>query len=232
MITAFSKTVEQLFTPPFRSVLFKSLGLVIAIFFLIGAGLQAFIASLPAMPYPWLDEIAAGLAGFGILVSMWFLIVPVTALVAGLFLDEIAAAVEAEYYRSDPPGREQPFLATLTYAVRFALVVLGLNILALPFYLLPPLGLVVHFVLNGYLLGREYFELSAFRHMTFAEAKSLRRHYRGDVFIAGAVLAGLLLIPVVNFLVPLFGTAFMVHIYKGLSGRGAMVGKDYVSARR
>lgn len=216
LIFAFSKALEQLFTPPFRSVLFKSLGLVIGIFVMIAAALQAFIASLPALPYPWLDQVAAAMAGFGVLVSMWFLIVPVTALVAGLFLDEIAAAVEKKYYPLDPPGREQPFVRTVAYSVRFALVVLGLNLLALPFYLIPPLGLVIHFGLNGYLLGREYFELAALRHMSFADARSFRRRNRGEVFLAGAVLAGLLLIPVVNFFVPIFGAAFMVHVYKGL----------------
>ncbi len=216
MTTAFSRALDQLFTLPFRSVLFKSLGLVIGIFIVIAAALQAFIASLPEMPYPFLDQIAAVLAGFGILVSMWFLIVPVTALVAGLFLDEIAAAVEKRYYPADSPGREQPLARTIAYSVRFALVVLGLNLLALPFYLIPPLGLVIHFVLNGYLLGREYFELAALRHMSFADARSFRRHHRGEVFFAGAVLAGLLLIPVVNFFVPIFGAAFMVHVFKGL----------------
>ncbi|VAW10348.1 Uncharacterized integral membrane protein Mlr5338 [hydrothermal vent metagenome] len=232
MITAISKALEQLFTPPFRSVLFKSLGLVIGIFVVIGAALQAFIVSLPELPYPWLDQIAAAMAGFGILVSMWFLIVPVTALVAGLFLDEIAAAVETRYYPMDPAGREQPFGRTVAYSVRFALVVLGLNLLALPFYLFPPLGLAVHFVLNGYLLGREYFELAALRHMSFRDARSFRRHCRGEAFLAGAVLAGLLLIPVVNFFVPIFGAAFMVHVYKGLSSQNQAAAREAVSARR
>ena len=232
VINAISKALEQLFTPPFRSVLFKSLGLVIGIFIVIGAALQAFIASLPELPYPWLDQIAAVLAGFGVLVSMWFLIVPVTALVAGLFLDEIAAAVEERYYPMDKVGRELPFGRTVAYSVRFALVVLGLNLLALPFYLIPPLGLAIHFVLNGYLLGREYFELSALRHMSFRDAKSFRRHYRGEVFLAGAVLAGLLLIPVVNFFVPIFGAAFMVHVFKGLSARNQVAARQAASARR
>lgn len=221
MINAFSLALEQLFTPPFRSVLFKSTGLVVAIFVVIAAALQGFIASLPEMPFPWLDQVAAVLAGFGVLVSMWFLIVPVTALVAGLFLDEIAEAVEKTHYPSDRPGVAQPFGKTVVYSARFALVVLGLNILALPFYLIPPLGIFIHFGLNGYLLGREYFELSALRHMSFPDARSFRRFYRGDVFMAGAVLAGLLLIPVVNFFVPIFGTAFMVHIYKDLSRKDA-----------
>jgi CysZ protein len=216
---AFSRALDQLFAPTFRAVLFKSVGLVLAIFVVLGAGLQALVAAMPPFESIWLgwvDEAAAVVAGLGILVSMWFLIVPVTALVAGLFLDEIAEAVERRYYPADPPGREQPFVRNLGYSVRFALVVLAFNIVALPFYLIPGVGLVIHFVLNGYLLGREYFELVALRHMPWRDARSMRRYHRLQVIVAGAVLAGLLLIPVVNFLVPLFGTAFMVHIFKGL----------------
>jgi uncharacterized protein involved in cysteine biosynthesis len=42
----------------------------------------------------------------------------------------------------------------------------------------------------------------------------------GAVFVAGLFIAGFVLIPIVNLATPLFGTAFMVHMHKRLTGRG------------
>jgi CysZ protein len=57
------------------------------------------------------------------------------------------------------------------------------------------------------------------RHMKPAEAKSLRKANRLTVFLCGLVIAGLASVPILNLLTPLFATAFMVHIYKGLARR-------------
>ena len=51
-------------------------------------------------------------------------------------------------------------------------------------------GLVSFFVLNGYLLGREYFELAAMRHMSAAEARDLFDRHWLEVFAAGAIVVG------------------------------------------
>jgi uncharacterized protein involved in cysteine biosynthesis len=75
---------------------------------------------------------------------------------------------------------------------------------------------LVFFTLNGYLLGREYFELVAQRRMTAEEAKALRRTRRVRVFLAGVVVAFLLTIPLVNLITPIIATAFMLHIYEGM----------------
>ena len=67
---------------------------------------------------------------------------------------------------------------------------------------------------NGYLLGREFFELAALRHMSREEAAELRSAKGLQVFLAGLVIAGFLAVPLLNLLTPLFATAFMVHVFK------------------
>ena len=47
----------------------------------------------------------------------------------------------------------------------------------------------------------------------------MRVEYRPTVLLAGAMMAGLLVVPVVNLLTPLFGIALMVQVHKRLSGR-------------
>ena len=104
-----------------------------------------------------------------------------------------------------------------------ALAVVGLNLLCLPLYLIlmfvPPFNLVLYYLLNGYLYGREYFELVAHRRMDPMAARSMRQRNRGKVLFAGILLTFLLTIPIINFLTSVIATAFMVHVFHGLPGR-------------
>src|SRR3546814_19147975 len=95
-----------------------------------------------------------------------------------------------------------------------------LNLLVLPLYLvliwIPPLNLLLLYLLNGYLLGREYFEIVAVRRLDLAAAKRLRRDFRGEVILAGAVITLLLTIPLVHLVPPIIVNAFMTNIFKNL----------------
>ncbi|PLX43304.1 MAG: cysteine biosynthesis protein CysZ [Hyphomicrobiales bacterium] len=214
MLHSLEKTLAQLFSPPFRSVLLRSIGLTIGLFIVIGIGVQAALASFAVMPWEWLAAVAAILAGLGTLVGAVFLLAPVTSLFAGLFLDEIAGAVEARHYPHDPAGTELPLAQSLFVAVKFTFVVILVNLGVLIMLILPGINVIAFYLANGYLLGREYFELVAMRHHPIDEARALRRKYRLRVFLSGLVIAGLVSIPLLNLLAPLFATAFMTHQYK------------------
>jgi uncharacterized protein involved in cysteine biosynthesis len=89
---------------------------------------------------------------------------------------------------------------------------------ALPFVLFAGLGVIILFLANSYLLGREYFELAAMRFRPPHEAKTMRKTNAVYIFLAGMVVAVFVSIPVVNLATPIFAMAFMVHIHKKLSG--------------
>ena len=188
--------------------------MTIGLFIVIGIGVQSALATFAVMPWEWLAAVAAILAGLGTIVGAIFLLAPVTSLFAGLFLDEIAASVEARYYPNDPAGRELSIAQSMLVAVKFTFVVILVNIGVLLIIWLPGINFTAFYIANGYLLGREYFELVAMRHHGIAEARALRRKHRFRVFLSGLVIAGLVSIPVVNLLAPLFATAFMTHQYK------------------
>jgi CysZ protein len=78
-------------------------------------------------------------------------------------------------------------------------------------------NVAVFFVANGYLLGREYFELAAMRFRPIDEARELRRANALRVFLAGLVIAGIVVIPILNLITPVFATAFMVRMHKKIS---------------
>jgi uncharacterized protein involved in cysteine biosynthesis len=47
-------------------------------------------------------------------------------------------------------------------------------------------------------------------------ARSLRRRFAGRVFLAGAAIAGLFAVPLVNLAAPVVATAFMLHLFEAL----------------
>jgi len=234
MIEAVVKTLSQMFSPPFRRVLLKSAGLALIFVILISIGMYQIFAWLAASGAAWAEGqvsavpdtawnllvwVLSIMAGLGIITGAVFLMPAVTAFVGSFFVDEIAEQVERTQYPADPPGRALPFVRAILEGLKTALLTLAVYFLALPFVLFAGLGLVVLFLANAYLLGREYFELAAMRFRPPAEAKALRRAHRGSVFLAGMFIALFVSIPVVNLATPLFAMAFMVHIHKRLAGR-------------
>jgi uncharacterized protein involved in cysteine biosynthesis len=235
MLDAAFKALAQLFSPPFRSVLLKSVGLALVLLIALGVGLQRLLAWLigaggawveihigptahaPVTAIEWLLAIAAGL---GIVAGAVFLMPAVTSLVASFFADEIAEQVERAYYPADPPGTPVPIGRALIEGVKAALLTLVVYLVALPFLFVAGLGVFIFFFANAFLLGRIYFELAAMRFHPVGEAKHLRQVHHGTVFVGGLFIAAFVSVPILNLATPLFGTAFMVHLYKQIAGRG------------
>ena len=68
--------------------------------------------------------------------------------------------------------------------------------------------------LNGYLLGREFFELVAIRRLPQTEARALRKQKQTVVIGIGAVFAFLMTLPIINLLTPIIATATMLHLFE------------------
>ena len=95
----------QIFSPPFRTVMWKSLGLTAIVLFLLGLGLDRLASSLmPAAP-TWLSWILSIVVALGLIASLTLLAAPAASLVAGFYLDNIADAVEREIDPLGPRGR-------------------------------------------------------------------------------------------------------------------------------
>mgnify|MGYP000275603566 CR=1 FL=1 len=212
------KAFSETFSPPFRKVLWRSLGMTLMLMVILGAGGYYGIQEIPTMSYEWVNKVVELVAYLFLVIALFFLSMPVTTLFAGLYLEEVAAVVEEVDYPQDPAGKDQPFFPSLWVAIKFTVLLIGLNILILPlFFIMPPFYPIVAWSLNAYLLSREYFELVAMRHMSEKEAIALRRSRGFRIWASGLIVAGFAAIPILNLLTPLFGTAYMVHIFKKVS---------------
>ncbi len=217
MLDAAILAFRDILSPPFRGVLMKALALTVALLVALWLALEWLFTHYVVTPWPWLDATLDIMTGVGLLVGLGFLVAPVAALFAGVFLDEIAEVVERTHYPGDPPGRAQPLFLSVVMAIKFLGVVLLVNAVALPLVLLLGFGVLIFLAANAYLLGREYFELAALRHHDELLARRLRRENAGTIFAAGLLIALFLAIPIVNLLGPLFATAFMVHLERRIS---------------
>lgn len=214
--------LRQVLSPPLRRLVLRSLGLTVVLLVLLWVGLtNGFGYLLRTHPlsvdYPLLDSFVQVLAGAGLLVALLYLLPAVSALVGGFYADDAAAIVEATDFPGDPPGTALPTGRSVLYGLRFAGFALLVNLLALTLIFVPVVNVAAFFAANAYLLGREYFEMAAARFRPMADAARLRREHRGTVLAAGAVLAGLVLVPILNLTVPIFATALMVHVHKRIA---------------
>ncbi len=224
MMTSAFRALGDLLSPEFRSVLLKALGLTIGLFIAILIGVEVILLALTQFSWPWADWALALGTGVALFVAFFFLMAPVTAAFAGLYLDGIAARVEYRHYPADPPGVPLPSLRSIIMALQFAGVVLLVNLAVLPVVFFG-IGAIALVVANAYLLSREFFEMAAMRHMTPEDARDLRKANAAAIFVAGLLPAVLSLVPILNLAVPLFSTSYFVHLFKAVRASSARSGR-------
>jgi len=215
MFASARKAAELIFDPTFTRVVLKAVGLTLLLFILLLGAAEVGVRYLPLPHVPQLEGVVSVLAGVAVLLVIVFLGGPVAALFASLFIDDIAAAVEAKHYPADPPSRGAPFWQGLLLGLRLFLLLVVVKLLLLPFdFLIPGIGNLVSLIVSGWFLGREYFELAALRHLPRIALDQMRHRHAAPIVGAGTLIALMAAIPIVNLFAPLFGVALMVHEFK------------------
>jgi CysZ protein len=220
MFFSAGRALQMIFEPALFGVVLKSLLLSFLIFAVLFVGAEYGARHLPELQWHWLNLMLELLAPVLVIVLAFFLGAPVAAIFASLYLDRIAKIVEAKYYKADAPAAGAPFFASLMLALRLLAWILVFGLALLPVDVaLPVVGSVAALVVNGWLLGREYFELTALRHLPRDQVDAMRKRHGAGILGAGLVIATLAEIPIVNFVAPLYGAAFMVHVFKHFQHR-------------
>ncbi len=234
MIEAAIKAFAQMFTPPLRHVLLKAIGLALLLIIIIGIVLNRVFSALAASGASWAEQtsgfaphaawaslawVLSIMASLGIITGALFLMPAVAAFVGSFFVDEVADAVERADYPAEPPGHVLPLFRALIEGVKFAFLAFAVYLCALPFIFFAGVGVIILFLANSYLLGRQYFEFAAMRFRPPAEARVLRKTHAAYIFLTGMTIALFVSIPVVNLATPIFAMAYMVHIHKRMSGK-------------
>ena len=229
IIRAAALTVGQIADPVFRGVVIKSVLFTLCLFATLTAFFYWAVPEVTFFESDWLQWLNSVIEAGSALAFLAVLVLTFSAtatLIGGIFLDDIAVAVENRHYPGHPPGRSADFSKTFAVSMRFIAMTVFLNILVLPIYLvalfIPPIFACIFYGLNGYLLSREYFELVSLRHQDENFARRLRKANGSKVFLAGVVIAFLITVPIVNLFVPILATAYMLHIFKTLQASASV----------
>lgn len=226
IVSAFAAAIAQFADPRFRRAVWFGLALAVALLF----GMYALVLMVvqiftpETLTLPFMGEVR-GLATLlsvasilFMLVLSVFLMVPVASAFTGLFLDDVADAVEARHYPDLPPGQRTAFLPALVDSVRYFGLLVALNLLGMILFVFSGgLGIIGLWLINGWLLSREYFTMVALRRMPPEAAHALRRDNQGRLWIAGVLMAMPLSVPLVNLVMPVIGAAAFTHLFHRLS---------------
>lgn len=226
---AAARALGQLGDRRFLRVLALGLGLTVALLAAVSAAVLWLVGRLVpddglrvlGLQIGWAEPALTLGSGLALVALSAVLMVPVASAFTGVFLDTVADAVEARHYPRLGPAPTPPLGVQLVDSVGFLALMLGVNLAALVLYLASgPLAPLVFWAVNGALLGREYFQLTALRRLGRAGARAARRRHRLTIFAAGTLMAVPLSVPVVNLLVPILGAATFTHLFHALEPQG------------
>lgn len=229
IFAAFFRALGQLGDRRFRRVVIQGVLLALALLFAAYALFLQLVwwlspdqIDLPVIgPVTGMDTLLGWTSVLFMIGLSVFLMVPVASAFTGLFLEDVADAVEDRHYPQLPAATPLSFGESLRQSVNFLGLVLAVNIGALFIYpFLGPSIPLVFWALNGFLLGREYFSLVALRRLPPSEVKAMCRRNRWTLWAAGTLMAAPLSIPILNLVIPVLGVATFTHLYHKLANAG------------
>ncbi|AVM75393.1 EI24 domain-containing protein [Magnetospirillum gryphiswaldense] len=226
MIGALWKALAQLSDPRLARVLKLGVLGALAAYVALVAIIWTVLANVSLFTNAWADwssELAIGALAL-VLPILFFPALATT--IMGPMLDGVADAVDARHYPHLAAARPQPTTEVILGTLRFLALTVIINLAALPLYgILLFTGLTVLLVtaINGYLLGREYFEMAALRRLEPAMVRALFKARLGQVWLAGVVIAFLFSVPLLNLAAPVIAAAFMTHVAETLRMRANSV---------
>jgi len=222
ILNDFFAALAQLTDPRFRGVLAKGVGLTLLLLFALFALVSTLagwltpdVVTLPLIgDIAWADDLVSWASLILMFVLSIFLMVPVASAFTSLFLEEVAQAVEDRHFPHLPPAERITLAEGLRDSLNFLAILIAANLAALILYLIfIPIAPFIFWALNGFLLGREYFQLVAMRRIGRVAAKQAYRANIWQIWLAGGLMAVPLSFPLINLLVPILGAATFTHLY-------------------
>ena len=223
MLSTFFRSTREIFQKPLRSVVFKAIFasmviLVVVLAVLVFGLLNVEIPLLGQLPWPisWLVETSLEFLAISFFIFLGSILFPwVLSLVIAFFLEEIVTVVRDRNYNNEyleTTGNCQAII----YAVKFGVLTSLINLVCLPIYLIllffPIMSLVFFYLVNGLLLGREYYGLVTIGYVASKERRAVFKENRLQVYLAGLFIAFMMTIPFINLIAPVLGSVMMTHL--------------------
>jgi len=220
MISALRRTFTDLTDPRLTWTLLKSTVLSVVAYAAVWALAWWLLMRSRWTGTAWLDHTFHALGGLGVMVVSLLLFPSVFVVLQSLFLDGVADRIESRHYPDMGAARGPSFRDGIYTAGKVTVLLIAVNLLMLPVYILGSIflgaGMALYYAVNGWLCGREYFAQVALRRMTRAEVQRWVSRNRGAIWLAGTLITLLGTVPLLNLAAPVIGCAFMVHVARRL----------------
>ena len=224
MIRALLLSFGQLLDGRVALVFLKSILLTIIVFAVASVGIWFGMHRLAESIAAWLHgwSWAAQFADIATLVILLFaalwLFRAVAVVVIGIFADDVVMAVEARHYpQAHADARKVPLARELAMGLGSVTRLIVINLLLSPLYimlLITGVGTpIAFFLVNSWLLGRDFGDMVAARHMPASQLPKWRSRTRFRRFAIGAFGTALFLVPGLNLLAPILGAAMAAHAF-------------------
>lgn len=220
LLAAPLRALAQFDDPAFLGAMWRSVAW--AIVSLIGLAVLLVWGGSALAPHGgWLGWLGGLAGGVGAAVLAFYFFLPLATVIASLFADRIAVAVERRFYPGLPPARPAPLAEQTWDGLALGARVLGWQVVTLVLLLTPlaPIAAPLGWIVAAWAVGRGLFVAVAMRRLDRASAVACYRGLRGAVLAQGALIAAGSLVPILNLFVPVLGTAAMVHVLNGSSRR-------------
>ena len=211
MMTAYMRALGQLTDTRILRTLAVVVTLSLIVFLSLWVGVTWLIEWETLTEITGVATVLKLLGSFATIVIAFFLFPVVITLFLGFFLESIAAAVEVKHYPDLAKPKGIGIVSGIYASLLFLLKAIVVNLLLLVLLVVPPVYPFAWFLGNGYLIGREYFELVAFRRLSRSDAKILRARHRWTLMFGGFGGVALFALPVINLIAPVILTMVMVH---------------------
>lgn len=210
LLNAVFKSIPSIFTGTFWASSFKSIfftGVILTIFTLSIASL---LSSRAFFETGWLESIADIFGiGVGIFIA-WILLPAFIPIIASMFQDNLLNKLELKHYNLEKPTLESSHLKEDLWFIAKAI---GLNLGLFMFSSIFVLYIVLYFLVNGYLLGNEFFRIVANRRSLPPTSNKLIDENKFTIYGAGILISFLVSTPILNLLAPLVAVILMMHIF-------------------
>ena len=212
MLKSLLRGISQLNDRATRHLLLLCIGVAIIVFICLWMGIAFVLTHTVFFQWALLEAVTDIFAGLATAVITWFLFPGVISAIIGLVMDRIANCVETLHYPELPKASGPPFLDSMISLIKFLGTYIVINLCLLPFLFLGPLYLLVFYIANGYLISREYFELTAHRRLSTKDARTLRKANKWQLLFLGIAITFLLTIPVINLIAPVIAVGAIIHL--------------------
>lgn len=214
MINELRESFKDVFNKNLRTLVYATIGLTVVVFAVLLYGFSCLMSAWYVSDVAWVKTLVTILGGLAFLVTAFMIFPVIVTFTAGFFFDK---AIEKNASLGNVSLRP-PVSAAESVKMSGMVAVKGISVNALLtlFGLIPVLNLlfpVLFYVMNGKILGQEYYYSVATRYITYDEARDLYDKNKLYFQKAGIVIALLLTIPGVNMVSPLVGITFMQRMF-------------------